>query len=425
MTPEAPVERSAGSGGQGAGLDAPLPIPRSPLPATDSPLPVPRFQTGTALGIAAGHFVHDMFASFVAPLLPLIIDKLGLSLALAGALAAFQQAPSLINPLLGAAADRVNLRRLIVLAPTVTAVAMSAIGLAPSYEALAVLLLVAGLSIAAWHVPAPAMLARVSGRQVGLGMSFFMIGGELAYTVGPLLVTAALGWWGLEGTWRLMPLGLVASVIVHVSTRGLETRTPRRSAAVATGAGRQLLRVLLPLAAIVMLQGFMISSIGTYLPTFLTREGRSLLEANAALSVIQAAGAIGVFITGPLSDRIGRRRILATLMVLGPLSMWLFLQARDWAIYPALFLVGLTAYSANPVMMALVQEHGRAWPATANGLYMAIQFAGRSLIIIAAGALADRWGLRLTYQWSTLVALCAVPFVFALPGRSKRVQSIN
>lgn len=418
MTPEASIERSTENGEPGAESEA------SRL-APGSPLPVPRFRTGTALGITAGHFVHDIFASFMAPLLPMIIDKLGLSLMLAGTLTAFQQAPSLINPLLGAAADRVNLRRLMVLAPTVTAVAMSLIGLAPSYEALAVLLLVAGLSIAAWHVPAPAMLARVSGRQVGLGMSFFMIGGELAYTVGPLLATAAVGWWGLEGAWRLVPLGLVASGIVHVTTRGLETRTPRRAAAVTTGAGRRLLRVMLPLAAIIMLQGAMISSVSTFLSKFLVDEGRSIWAANTGLAVIQAGGAVGVFITGPLSDRIGRRRVMATLMTLGPLSMLLFLQVRDWAIYPALFLVGLTAYSANPVMMALVQEHGRAWPATANGLYMAIQFAGRSLIIIAAGALADQWGLRLTYQWSTVVALCAVPFVFMLPGRGKRVQSVG
>jgi len=49
---------------------------------------------------------HDIFTSFLAPLLPLIIQKLGLSLTLAGSLAAFQQLPSLINPFLGLLADR-------------------------------------------------------------------------------------------------------------------------------------------------------------------------------------------------------------------------------------------------------------------------------------------------------------------------------
>src|SRR5512143_645051 len=91
------------------------------------------FQTGRVLTVAGGHLIHDIFTSFLAPLLPLIINKLGLSLTLAGSLASFQQLPGLINPLLGMIADRGSLRWLAILAPTVTAVSMSLIGLAPSY----------------------------------------------------------------------------------------------------------------------------------------------------------------------------------------------------------------------------------------------------------------------------------------------------
>ena len=65
------------------------------VPAAES------FQTGRVLTVAGGHLIHDIFTSFLAPLLPLIINKLGLSLTLAGSLAFFQQLPGLINPLLG------------------------------------------------------------------------------------------------------------------------------------------------------------------------------------------------------------------------------------------------------------------------------------------------------------------------------------
>ena len=41
------------------------------------------FQTGEILTIVGGHFVHDTFSAFVAPLLPLIIEKLSLSLTMA------------------------------------------------------------------------------------------------------------------------------------------------------------------------------------------------------------------------------------------------------------------------------------------------------------------------------------------------------
>ena len=188
------------------------------VPQTSTPT-VRSFQIGSVLTIAGGHLIHDIFTSFLAPLLPLIIQKLSLSLTLAGTLAAFQQLPSLINPFLGLLADRGSLRWFVILAPAVTATAMSMIGVAPSYTALSILLLVAGLSTAIWHTPTPAMIARVSGRQVGQGMSFFMLGGSLAYTVGPLLAVAAVSWWGLEGIWRLIPLGGAASAVLYWRTR--------------------------------------------------------------------------------------------------------------------------------------------------------------------------------------------------------------
>ena len=184
------------------------------------------FQVGQVLTITGGHFIHDIFTSFLAPLLPLIIQKLSLSLTLAGALAAFQQLPSLINPLLGMLADRGSLRWFVILTPTVTAITMSFIGVAPSYTVLTILLLVAGLSTAIWHTPTPAMVARVSGRQMGLGMSLFMLGGTVAYTVGPLLAVAAVSWWGLDGIWRLIPLGVAASAMLYWRTRDLADARP-------------------------------------------------------------------------------------------------------------------------------------------------------------------------------------------------------
>lgn len=75
---------------------------------------------------------------------------------------------------------------------------------------LVILLLVTGISTAFWHVPMPVVIARVSGRRVGQGMSFFMLGGELARSVGPVIAVGAVSLWGLEGMWRLIPVGLAA-----------------------------------------------------------------------------------------------------------------------------------------------------------------------------------------------------------------------
>ena len=146
---------------------------------TDLPSSSSRFQTEKILALSICHFIHDIYSSFLAPLLPLFIEKLSMSLSQAGFLAAAAQIPSLLNPYIGTLADRISVRYFIILAPAMTAIPMSLIGLAPSYGVLLILLFITGISVAVFHVPSPVMISQLSGTKKGLGMSFYMTGGKL------------------------------------------------------------------------------------------------------------------------------------------------------------------------------------------------------------------------------------------------------
>jgi FSR family fosmidomycin resistance protein-like MFS transporter len=293
---------------------------------------------------------------------------------------------------------------------------MSLIGLAPAYGVLAILLLAAGVSSACWHVPAPVIVARAAGRRVGFSMSLLMLGGELSRGLGPLLAVSAVSLWGLEGIWRLVPLGLAASFVLYWRTRHLDVRPALK---VSNGSfaetWRELRRVILPIAGIIGTRTFLSVSLSAFLPTLLTREGSDLVEAGGALSLLMIAGALGSLATGTLSDRIGRRRVMLTVLTLAPVLMAVFLGLQGWVMVPVLFLLGFMANSTSPVMLAMVQEHASDHPATGNGLYMALEFVGGSIITVIVGVLADAFGLRAAFAISAAVALCAVPFVLLLP----------
>jgi len=365
--------------------------------------------------IAGGHLMHDIFGSFLAPLLPLLIEKLGLSLALAGSLAVFQRLPSLANPFIGLLADRINLKWFVILAPTATAVGMSLIGLAPTFTTLAILLLVAGVSSSAWHVPSPVMVSQASGRRIGQGMSLFMLGGELARTLGPLLAVGAVSLWGLEGIWRVIPLGVAASLVLFWRLRNLTVHRRTTGNGSLAETWRGLRRALLPIAGIIFCRSFMTAALTTFLPTLLTSEGANLWLAGASLSILEFSGALGALTTGTLSDRLGRRKVLALVMLTSPLTMLLFLSVEGWLSVVVLAILGFLALSTTPVMMAIVQEHGRDHPATANGLYMAASFLINSLILMAVGAAADRWGLRDVFHWCALAGFLGLPLTWLLP----------
>ena len=271
-----------------------------------------KFQTGNVILIAFSHLIHDIYGAFLAPILPLLMEKLGFSYTLAGFLTVAQRFPSLLNPLLGVIADRVSVRYFVIGAPTVTAISMSLLGLAPSYPVLVVLLVIMGISAACYHVPTPVMIKQIAGKHIGKGMSFYMFAGELARTIGPLVIIGVVSRWGLERTYWLILPGLLASVFLAVKFRRMPVQQTAH-ATPASGLGQTLVDMratLLGLTGISIFIGGLKGAMVIFLPAYLTAKGASLVVAGVSLSVLEAGGVIGVLTAGTLSDRWGRKFVL-------------------------------------------------------------------------------------------------------------------
>jgi FSR family fosmidomycin resistance protein-like MFS transporter len=373
------------------------------------------FQTGEVATIAGGHFVHDSYSAFIAPLLPLIQERLATNYTLTGSLAIYAQLPSLINPFIGYIADKVSLRYFIILAPAITATLMSFMGLAPDYLTLSLILLAAGISIAAFHAPAPAMIARVSGQRIGTGMSIFMASGELGRTVGPVFVVAGVSWFGLEGIWRLMFVGWAVSGILYLRLRHVSAR-PTSGTSISLALIMPKVRQIFPFLMLLMLaQTLLVSSLTTYLPIYMSDvQEASIWLSAASLTILEGAGVVGALATGTLSDRFGRFRILTILLFLAPLFMLAFLYSPNSLSLPFLILLGLTAISPTPVLLAIVQDNFTENRALANGLFLAANFLIRAFGIWAIGFTADQFGLATAFLWSAILGFLALPAVRGL-----------
>ena len=375
------------------------------------------FKTGGIIVLSVCHFIHDVYSSFLSPLLPLLIEKLSMSLTQAGFLSSIMQIPALMNPYIGILADRISVRYFIILAPALTAVPMSLIGLTPSYGILLILLFITGISVSLFHVPSPVMISRLAGSKKGRGMSFYMTGGELARAVGPLVAVGMVSIAGLEGFYPIMVFGLAASTWLYFNFREVPISVDKNRKISLLQTWHELRFILKPLTAILIARGFMHASLAAFLPTFIKLETGDLWLAGAALTIFEISGVGGVFAAGSLSDRFGRRRILLISLLGAPISLLVFAWIGGWIRFLTLAVIGFTLLSTTPVMLALVQEHAKSSPSAANGFFMMVSFMARSAIVVVVGFIADLIGLRATYFISAIMGLAAIPFVLKLPKR--------
>jgi len=389
----------------------------SPLKRGVQPETADSFQTGRILALSACHFIHDVYSSFLAPLLPLIIEKLSLTLTQAGFLSTIMQVPALLNPYIGTLADRINVRYFVILAPALTAVPMSLIGVAPNYGILLLLLFATGISVSLFHVPTPTLISRFAGPHKGKGMSWYMTGGELARTVGPLLAVGAVALLGLEGFFPVMVFGLLTSAWLYVSLRQVPMSGSSPHPTSVRGVWQETKHIMMPLIAILWARGFMHACMTAFLPTFIKEQTGNLWQGGLSLALFEAAGVAGILASGPLSDRLGRRRVLFVSLVCAPISLLFVALVGGWGRYVFLLITGFFLLSTTPVMLALVQEHAGQNPSAANGWFMMVSFLARSAVVVLVGLMGDLIGLQTAYLISAFLGFLGIPFILMLPDK--------
>jgi len=363
--------------------------------------------------VAGGHLFHDLYTSFLAPLLPTLVDTLSLSLTSAGLLTTFSRIPSILNPFIGYLADKAGAKYFVILSPAITASLMSLLGLAPNFYTLALILFFAGMSSTMFHAASPGLVASASSNRKGFGLSLFMAGGGLGRTLGPLLVIWAAAQWGLPGIYRTAVLGWAASILLFFQFRKFDLKPSKpHSLRAAIPIFKEF---FLPLSLVLILRSTLTASLNTYLPIYMVQSGAPLWMAGAALSTLEFAGVIGALAIGPLSDTFGRRKSINISMLMSSILVPIFLQVSGWLVIPLLLLLGFFSLSTGTLFLALVQDHFQDHRATGNGVYLLISLLSNAVMLIVVGFIGDHSGLKTAYLISAAAALLSIPALKFIP----------
>ena len=237
--------------------------------------------------LAATHFIVDGFGNILAPLLPLLILNLNLSLAAAGTLQmCFQLANSVAQLGFGHIADRWRPRLLLLAGPLHMRDDHADRTRAGSVT-LALVLVLGGLGGAAFHPPAAALVHRFSGAQRGMAMSTHITSGTVGQAMAPLVFAPFVQQFGLTATPLLM---IPALAVLSVLLRRIPAfdRLQEHHEAGGIAALRPYARPLTLLYLIVVLRTLTAMSFSTFVPVLLTRRGLSLAQAGTACRSISS-----------------------------------------------------------------------------------------------------------------------------------------
>jgi FSR family fosmidomycin resistance protein-like MFS transporter len=382
-------------------------------PAESAVLGIPR----TVLVMSATHGINDIFTNIYAPLLPLFIPRLGLSLAAAGTIAALIQiAGSIAQLVFGPLADRWRPKVLAVAGPLVAVACMSLAGLATSPGMLGAILVAGCLGSAAFHPTAAAIVNRVGGARRGTSMSVHVTGGAMGNAIAPMLFAPFAAHVGLAWTPLLAVPALV--LLAAILRRIPDIRLAHHGAPTGFAALRPYALPLGMLWSAVVIRTVVAIGISTFLPVLLTTRGMSVSEAGLAAGAYLVAGSIGGLTGGPFADRFGPRRVIATTLLLAVPLLVSALVLGGPASLVALVAGGFFLGSTLPVNITYAHVIAPVAAGTVSSLMLGVAWGVGGLAVPLVGMAGERVGLQPALLVVAMLPALGALLTLRLPERA-------
>lgn len=377
---------------------------------------------GQVLRLALGHLGIDVYTTVIPAIIPVLVSEGGLSYLLAGLLlTAYNTTSSLVQPVFGWLADAKGRTVPLALAMLVGGVAIGLFGLTTSFPVLILLAALAGVMHAAFHPLALSTVSRAAPEgERGRTISYFVVGGNLGFALGPLLAGFALGRFGLAG----LPLVALPAVLIAPLLRGAALKVGGAKVKPPDDAPENRPRAFALLAVASVIRAWALFAVLGFLPAFLVSRGVDLLGSNLITSAMLLAGVGGQLAGASLSDRFGRKEFVLAGLGLAIPAYAGFLLTDGPVSLALLGLFGFGLWSTFAITVALSHELMPRAVGLASGVMLGVVVGAGGLGVAATGYLADLWSLEFAL-WTVVPVLVVSALLYAVlpyPWKAARTQ---
>jgi MFS transporter, FSR family, fosmidomycin resistance protein len=371
-----------------------------------------RTVVGVLVAISFCHLLNDMMQSLLPALYPMLKTSYRLSFGEIGLLTfTFQFTASLLQPLIGALADRRPLPYSLAIGMGFTLAGLLLLAFASSFALLLVAASLIGTGSSVFHPESSRVARMASGGKHGLAQSVFQVGGNFGSAAGPLLAAFIVLPFGQSSVAWFSGVALLGMFVLFnvghwYKTHGL-TRLQRAAGhAAVSHPPRHVAVALAVLLLLIFSKYFYLASITSYYTFYLIDTFHvSVRSAQLHLFLFLASAAVGGMVGGPLGDRVGSKYII-WVSIVGVLPFTLLLPHASLFWTGVLTVpIGLILASAFPAIVVYAQDLLPGRTGTVAGLFFGLAFGMGSVGAAVLGKLADTVGVSFIYQMCAFLPL--------------------
>jgi MFS family permease len=325
--------------------------------------------------------------------LPEIRHDFSLSTVAAGSLfSVMMMIAALTSFVAGRLADRMGRKTVLISGLSFLALGFAAAGITADRMLFFLLLALTGMGYGLTPPSLYAIMSDLLPHRRGLGASLVSVSYGIGGAVGAVLasrIIAAFGWRA-----AFVTVGAIAATDMLLQLYWIRNIHSIRRASRGGSFKDALTASVLVLALAEFIGGSVFWSCAAWLPTLLrTAKALTLQQTGWLMGVLSVANMIGSFLLGSLSDRFGRKKVIALSAFPAALAAFIVFYWLESAavLGVGIFVFGTLKASVPALVVALAQESAPAGSAgTASGIIMSLHYtSGVVAPLVAARLIAD------------------------------------
>lgn len=370
------------------------------------------------LALTLIHFTGDFYSSFTTPLLPVFVEKLGLTLAQVGILmGSIRLLAFIVQPVVGYLADQYETRVFVMIGLFLSIIFIPLSGLAPNFYLLLFFLCLGSIGSSMFHPSTTGMVPLYSGNRTGFCLSIYNTGGTFAFSVGPVFITWYVARFGIEQMPYTIALGLIFAVVCLTHLPVPVSENLRHLGFI--GSLKETLGKVWKSIALIWIVMVLRAVAGqtyiTFMPIFLADNGHALVTVGFIVTVFILAGTVSGLAAGYAADRFGFKKlfIIAHLFMTPTLLLYLYLPG-NW-VFAGAFLAGFSVLATLPLGVVMAQKLAPKGRSMVSSLMMGFAYGLGGAVSPFMGKMADIYGLEPVMFYAAFIPLSTLIIIFKFP----------